>query len=62
MRPAFTADVSTLVPFKQAKLVVPVKVTPWPAGRHERVSINSFGIGGANARMYYASTYYLKCP
>ena len=28
---------------------VPVKPTPWPQDRHERVSINSFGVGGANA-------------
>lgn len=24
---------------------------PWPTGRDERVSINSFGIGGANAHV-----------
>lgn len=28
---------------------VPVKPTAWPEGRDERVSINSFGVGGANA-------------
>lgn len=36
------------IPFESAKLVVASKSTPWPAERHERVSINSFGIGGAN--------------
>ncbi|KAF2138887.1 uncharacterized protein K452DRAFT_276732 [Aplosporella prunicola CBS 121167] len=37
------------IPFKQAKLQVPTDATPWPVDRHERVSINAFGIGGANA-------------
>ncbi|GLB08452.1 type I Iterative Polyketide synthase (PKS) [Aspergillus tubingensis] len=32
-----------------AVIQVPVKPTPWPEDRHERVSINSFGVGGANA-------------
>ncbi|KAF1974181.1 thiolase-like protein, partial [Bimuria novae-zelandiae CBS 107.79] len=35
-------------PFEHAKLKVANECTPWPAGRHERVSVNSFGIGGAN--------------
>lgn len=26
-----------------------LEVTPWPEERHERISINSFGIGGSNA-------------
>ncbi|KAG5979866.1 Type I Iterative PKS [Claviceps digitariae] len=37
------------IPFKEAKLIVPTEATPWPKGRLERVSVNSFGIGGANA-------------
>ncbi|KAL6362754.1 hypothetical protein LRP88_04058 [Fusarium phalaenopsidis] len=37
------------IPFKKAKLQVPVEPTPWPQDRQERVSINAFGIGGANA-------------
>ncbi|KAI2910620.1 hypothetical protein CBS147371_8770 [Aspergillus niger] len=37
------------IPFKEAKLQVPVDPTPWPAGRCERISVNSFGIGGTNA-------------
>ncbi|KAI1761562.1 fatty acid synthase S-acetyltransferase [Hypoxylon sp. FL1150] len=39
------------IPFKEAKLTVPVDPTPWPADRLERVSVNSFGVGGANAHV-----------
>ncbi|KAI0860401.1 hypothetical protein F4860DRAFT_479113 [Xylaria cubensis] len=39
------------VPFQRGKLQVPVESTKWPKGRRERVSINSFGIGGANAHV-----------
>lgn len=39
------------IPFEPAKLTVPVEPTPWPGSRSERVSINSFGIGGANAHV-----------
>ncbi|KAI0172149.1 fatty acid synthase S-acetyltransferase [Hypoxylon sp. FL1284] len=39
------------IPFKEAKLTVPVEPTPWPASRLERVSVNSFGVGGANAHV-----------
>lgn len=42
---------SRAVPFKEKKLEVPVDPTPWPEDRHERVSVNSFGIGGANAHV-----------
>ncbi|KAL9010176.1 MAG: hypothetical protein Q9173_004864 [Seirophora scorigena] len=38
------------IPFEKARLQVPVEVTPWPHGR-ERASVNSFGIGGANAHV-----------
>lgn len=37
------------VPFQKG-LRVPVEPTPWPRDRHERISVSSFGIGGANAR------------
>ncbi|KAL4997452.1 hypothetical protein BDV10DRAFT_186245 [Aspergillus recurvatus] len=37
------------IPFEQGKLQVPVEVMPWPEGRHQRVSVNCFGVGGANA-------------
>ncbi|KAI9774066.1 MAG: Type I Iterative PKS [Geoglossum simile] len=39
------------IPFEEAKLVVPVEATPWPKHRRERVSVNSFGIGGANGHV-----------
>ncbi|CAG8888844.1 unnamed protein product [Penicillium egyptiacum] len=34
------------IPFEEANLFIP---TPWPEDRDERVSINSFGLGGSNA-------------
>ncbi|KAM7187669.1 putative polyketide synthase [Naviculisporaceae sp. PSN 640] len=37
------------IPFDQGKLRVPTEVLPWPKDRFERVSINSFGVGGSNA-------------
>lgn len=40
-----------IVPFEQAKLKVPVEAISWPSDRHERVSMNSFGIGGTNAHV-----------
>ncbi|KAL6897583.1 polyketide synthase [Trichoderma evansii] len=43
------------IPFKQAKLKVPVDVETWPQGRAERVSVNSFGIGGVNAHVIVES-------
>lgn len=39
------------IPFKAANLRVPTEPVPWPAGFLERVSVNSFGIGGANAHV-----------
>lgn len=39
------------IPFEEAKLTVPLEPTPWPDSRLERVSINSFGVGGANAHV-----------
>jgi acyl transferase domain-containing protein len=39
------------IPFKERKLTVPVDATPFPEGRHERVSVNSFGVGGSNAHV-----------
>ncbi|PON24523.1 KR domain-containing protein [Trichoderma gamsii] len=43
------------IPFKEAKLKVPVDVETWPQGRAERVSVNSFGIGGVNAHVVVES-------
>lgn len=37
------------IAFEEARLIVPLKPTPWPEDRPERVSVNSFGITGANA-------------
>lgn len=39
------------VPFEEAGLKVPLSPTAWPDGRCERVSVNSFGIGGTNAHV-----------
>ncbi|KAK4149174.1 putative lovastatin nonaketide synthase [Chaetomidium leptoderma] len=37
------------IPFAEKKLIVPVKPTAFPKNRAERISVNSFGIGGSNA-------------
>lgn len=37
------------IPFERARLVVPLEATPWPKDRPKRISINSFGLTGANA-------------
>lgn len=37
------------IPFEEARLIVPLEATLWPKGRPERISVNSFGITGANA-------------
>ncbi|KAH7400779.1 hypothetical protein DE146DRAFT_653958 [Phaeosphaeria sp. MPI-PUGE-AT-0046c] len=44
------------IPFKEANLKVPLEPIPWPTDRAERVSVNSFGIGGANAHVILDST------
>lgn len=43
------------IPWEAGKLRVPVNPTPWPPDRAERVGINSFGIGGANAHVLLES-------
>ncbi|PGG97404.1 hypothetical protein AJ79_09216 [Helicocarpus griseus UAMH5409] len=43
------------IPFERAKLRIPEQPTQWPAGRDERVSINAFGVGGANAHVIIES-------
>lgn len=40
-----------LVPFEKGKLQVPIDAMRWPKDREARVSVNSFGIGGANAHV-----------
>jgi acyl transferase domain-containing protein/SAM-dependent methyltransferase len=37
------------IPFEERNLKVPLEPTPWPQDGGERASVNSFGIGGANA-------------
>lgn len=39
------------IPFESNKLLIPSEPTPWPADRNERISVNSFGVGGANAHV-----------
>lgn len=49
------------IPFESAKLTVPSEPMSWPVGRDERVSINSFGVGGSNAHTILESaTSYLE--
>ncbi|KAI1180245.1 putative polyketide synthase [Nemania sp. FL0916] len=43
------------IPFKSARLTVPTEVTEWPSARAERISINSFGVGGSNAHVILES-------
>ncbi|KAL4863050.1 hypothetical protein BDV12DRAFT_189962 [Aspergillus spectabilis] len=43
------------IPFEEARLVVPLEVIQWPANRPERISVNSFGITGANAHVIVES-------
>ena len=39
------------IPFEEANLRVPLDPTSWPDGQTERVSVNSFGVTGANAHV-----------
>lgn len=50
------------IPFKERKLVVPLEATPWPADRLERVSVNSFGIGGSNVHAILDSARSFNLP
>ncbi|RCI14484.1 hypothetical protein L249_6098 [Ophiocordyceps polyrhachis-furcata BCC 54312] len=49
------------VPFEQYKLHVPVEVEQWPEGRAERVSVSSYGVGGANAHVIVDSLAQYRC-
>ncbi|KAB8279532.1 ketoacyl-synt-domain-containing protein [Aspergillus minisclerotigenes] len=44
------------IPFEEAKLQVPITQVPWPRDRKLRVSVNCFGIGGANAHVILDSS------
>ncbi|KAJ2980610.1 hypothetical protein NUW58_g6899 [Xylaria curta] len=39
------------IPFEKGNLRVPTDAVPWPEDRDERASVNSFGVGGANAHV-----------
>ncbi|KAI0973453.1 putative polyketide synthase [Xylaria arbuscula] len=39
------------IPWDEARLTVPTEPTTWPEGRPERISINSYGIGGSNVHI-----------
>ncbi|KAK8124331.1 uncharacterized protein PG998_000090 [Apiospora kogelbergensis] len=39
------------IPLKDWRLQVPSALTPWPAGKLRRASINNFGYGGTNAHI-----------
>jgi acyl transferase domain-containing protein len=39
------------IPWHSCGLSVPTEPTAWPSSKHERVSVNSFGIGGTNAHV-----------
>ncbi|CEI65620.1 Compactin diketide synthase mokB [Fusarium venenatum] len=39
------------IPWTSCGLSVPTEPTPWPPSKHERISVNSFGIGGTNAHV-----------
>ncbi|KAF7556645.1 hypothetical protein G7Z17_g1284 [Cylindrodendrum hubeiense] len=41
------------IPFKKGNLRVTDELLPWPQDREERVSVNSFGIGGSNAHVSF---------
>ncbi|RYP90773.1 hypothetical protein DL770_003106 [Monosporascus sp. CRB-9-2] len=50
------------IPFKERKLTVPVEPTPFPEDKHERVSVNSFGLGGSNAHVIVDSARSFNIP
>jgi acyl transferase domain-containing protein len=44
------------IPWKEAKLTVATDPRPFPRDRRERISVSSFGLGGANAHAIVEST------
>jgi acyl transferase domain-containing protein len=45
------------IPWNSCKLSVPTEPIPWPEYRGERISVNSFGIGGTNAHVILDSAH-----
>lgn len=45
------------IPFEKKNLRVPTEPVSWPVGFSERVSVNAFGIGGANAHVILDSAH-----
>jgi acyl transferase domain-containing protein len=43
------------IPFDRYDISVPTNVLQWPNGKAERIGVNSFGIGGANAHVLLES-------
>ncbi|KAK5997937.1 Highly reducing polyketide synthase pspA [Cladobotryum mycophilum] len=43
------------IPWEEAKLRVATEPLPWPTERQERLSVNSFGIGGSNSHVILES-------
>lgn len=50
------------IPFSERKLTVPLEPTPFPEDRLERVSVNSFGLGGSNAHVIVESARSFNLP
>lgn len=50
------------IPFQERKLTVPVEPSPFPADKHERVSVNCFGLGGSNAHVIVDSEATFNLP
>lgn len=48
------------IPFQSANLTVPTKPSTWPHDRNLRASVNSFGVGGANAHAVVEAAIELK--
>ncbi|KAG8157912.1 hypothetical protein KVR01_012184 [Diaporthe batatas] len=47
----YLEDPSPRIPWGSAHLRVPTEPESWPLDRHERVSVNSFGVSGSNAHV-----------
>ncbi|KAI1860324.1 uncharacterized protein JN550_011590 [Neoarthrinium moseri] len=52
------------IPWENNRLVVPTEELPWPEGRCERFSVNTYGIGGSNAHFILdsAASFNLEIP